>query len=285
MTIDGMPRAPDRAAGPTGWRRTRSARCSCSSRSTDDKLDWLAEHGRVEQRAAGEMVYAEGEDATCFFVLLDGTVVMRRRVGDDEIEVARTNQRGVYAGATSAYFQSTEQRAYPGSMQAITDSRFFVLPASEFGAIFAQWFPMAMHLLEGIFLGMRSSQAIVGQRERLLGLGRLTAGLTHELNNPAAAAVRATSSLRERVAMMRHKLASLADGRLNADDLIQLASLQEEAVELLAKAAQADADAGERRRGDRRGVARRARRPGQLGDRGDVERGRDRAGLAGPRRR
>jgi signal transduction histidine kinase len=94
---------------------------------------------------------------------------------------------------------------------------------------------MAMHLLEGIFLGMRSSQAIVGQRERLLGLGRLTAGLTHELNNPAAAAVRATSSLRERVAMMRHKLAALADGRLNADDLIQLASLQEEAVEMLAK--------------------------------------------------
>jgi signal transduction histidine kinase len=201
-----------------------------------DKLDWLAEHGRIEQRAAGEMVYVEGEDATCFYVLLDGTVVMRRRVGDDEVEVARTNQRGVYAGATSAYFKSTEQRAYPGSMLAITDSRFFVLPAAEFGAIFAQWFPMAMHLLEGIFLGMRSSQAIVGQRERLLGLGRLTAGLTHELNNPAAAAVRATSSLRERVAMMRHKLAALADGRLNPDDLIQLASLQEEAVEMLVKA-------------------------------------------------
>ena len=202
----------------------------------DVKLDWLAEHGRVEERASGEMVYVEGESASCFFVLLDGTVVMRRRVQGDEIEVARTNQRGVYAGATAAYIRSTEPLPYPGSMQAITDCRFFVLPADEFGEIFREWFPMAMHLLEGLYLGMRSSQAIVGQRERLLGLGRLTAGLTHELNNPAAAAVRATSALRERVAMMRHKLAALADGRLNADDLIRLAAIQEDAVERLGKA-------------------------------------------------
>ena len=53
---------------------------------------------------------------------------------------------------------------------------------------------------------MQSTQQAVGQRERLLALGSLSAGLTHELNNPAAAAVRATSTLRERVAGMRHKL-------------------------------------------------------------------------------
>ena len=56
-----------------------------------------------------------------------------------------------------------------------------------------------MHLLEGLFLGMRNSQQIVGQRQQLLALGALTAGLTHELNNPAAAAVRANAALRDRV--------------------------------------------------------------------------------------
>ena len=71
---------------------------------------------------------------------------------------------------------------------------------------------MAMHMLEGLTSGMRSSQAIVGQRERLLSLGRLSAGLTHELNNPASAAVRATAALRERVSKMRGKLAHLATG-------------------------------------------------------------------------
>ena len=48
-------------------------------------------------------------------------------------------------------------------------------------------------------------QEPIGQRERLLALGSLSAGLTHELNNPAAAAVRATAALRERVAGMRQQ--------------------------------------------------------------------------------
>jgi signal transduction histidine kinase len=202
----------------------------------DPKVAWLAENGRVEHRMAGETVFAEGDPATCFYVLLEGMIVLRRKVEGEDVEITRTEQRGVYGGATQAYVSLTEPMPYTGSMYALTDASFFVLPADQFGIKVREWFPMAMHLLEGLFIGLRTSQAIVGQRERLLGLGRLTAGLTHELNNPAAAAVRATASLRERVAMMRHKLASLADGRLNADDLIRLASLQEEAVELLAKA-------------------------------------------------
>ncbi len=76
-----------------------------------------------------------------------------------------------------------------------------------------EWFPMPVHLLEGLFFGIRNTQQVIGQRERLLALGSLSAGLTHELNNPAAAAVRATAALRERVAGMRHKLGTIAAGR------------------------------------------------------------------------
>ena len=83
---------------------------------------------------------------------------------------------------------------------------------------------------------MRASQAIVGQRERLLSLGRLSAGLTHELNNPAAAAVRATAALRERVSKMRRKLAHLATADVDPEALVVLTELQEEAVERMAKA-------------------------------------------------
>ena len=65
---------------------------------------------------------------------------------------------------------------------------------------------MALHMLEGLFFGMQNTQQAIGQRERLLALGSLSAGLTHELNNPAAAACGRPSTLRERVAGMRHKL-------------------------------------------------------------------------------
>ena len=97
---------------------------------------------------------------------------------------------------------------------------------------------MAVHLLEGAFFGSKAANQAINQRERLLALGSLSAGLTHELNNPAAAAVRATSSLRDRVAGMRHKLGILTKHRYQQDTLEALIELQERAVERVAKAPQ-----------------------------------------------
>jgi signal transduction histidine kinase len=201
----------------------------------DAKLDWLCRRGRVENLPAGPIAI-EGEPATCFYVLLDGTISMTRRVQRDEVEVARTNQRGVYSGAMQAYLGEQVPQLYTTSVWAVTDCRMFVLPADDFAQFMREWFPMAMHLLEGLFFGMRNSNLVVGQRERLVALGSLAAGLTHELNNPAAAAVRATSALRERVAGMRHKLALLAGGHIPPPQLLQLTELQEAAVERAAKA-------------------------------------------------
>ncbi len=201
----------------------------------DSKLDWLAERGHVEHHPAG-LVYAEGADATCFYVLLSGTLALSRQVHGDQVEVTRTEQRGVYAGAMQAYLGEQVEQCYPNSLRAVTDCDFFVLPATEFAEAMRSWFPMAMHLLEGLFFGMRNAQTIVGERERLLALGSLSAGLTHELNNPASAAVRATSALRTRVAGMRHKLAMIADGRLDGSQLRVLVEIQEEAVKRIAQA-------------------------------------------------
>jgi signal transduction histidine kinase len=203
----------------------------------DEQLDWLAEYGRVERHPSGP-VYAEGDDATCFYVLLSGAVALSRQVHGDQVEVTRTDQRGVYAGATQAYLGDQVPQVYPTSLRAITDAEFFVLPADLFAAAMRKWFPMAMHLLEGLFFAMRNMQTIVGERERLLALGSLSAGLTHELNNPASAAVRATSVLRDRVTGMRHKLALIADGRLDGRQLRHLVDLQEKAVKRMAAAPQ-----------------------------------------------
>jgi signal transduction histidine kinase len=95
---------------------------------------------------------------------------------------------------------------------------------------------MAVHLLQGLFVGVRNSNEVVGQREKLLALGKLTAGLTHELNNPAAAAASATAALRDRFAGMRHKLALLADGRIDGSVLRALTGLQEGFVARVATA-------------------------------------------------
>ncbi|MEV5548503.1 ATP-binding protein [Streptomyces sp. NPDC052309] len=202
---------------------------------TPEQLGRLCAEGRVELFEPGP-VYAEGEPATCFYVMLEGTVVLSRRVGGDDVEVSRTSQRGVYAGSMQAYLGDRVPQVYNNSMRVTEPTRFFVLPADTFASVMQEWFPMAVHLLEGLFFGSKNTQRAIGQRERLLALGSLSAGLTHELNNPAAAAVRATESLRERVAKMRHKLAVIAEGPFSRDALADLIDLQERTAERVAKA-------------------------------------------------
>ena len=203
---------------------------------TDDQLRWLCERGHVEVLPTGP-VFAEGAPADCFYVLLEGTVVMSRRVGPDDVETGRTSQRGAYSGAWLAYMGDRVPQVYNGSMRTAEPSRFFVLSASTFAGLMNEWFPMAVHLLEGAFFGNKNWAQAIGQRERLLALGSLSAGLTHELNNPAAAAVRATASLRERAAGMRHKLGMIAGGKWDRTTLVTLIRLQEEAADRVPKAA------------------------------------------------
>ena len=204
-------------------------------RLDEEQLGWLAGHGWVEDVPAEAVVLAEGDPAERLAVLLSGTVRLCRRVGLDQIEMVRTDQVGVYAGATRAYVPEGEQK-YTATFQAVTGCRMWFLASEDFAFFMNRWFPMAVHLLEGLFLGMRDIQATVGQRQQLLALGALSAGLTHELNNPAAAAMRATDALRERVAGTRRKLAMLAHDQLDPRMLTLLVDVQEEAVRQIATA-------------------------------------------------
>lgn len=196
---------------------------------TDDQLDWLAGHGDVVAFDAGEDVCREGEPARCFWVLLTGELAMLQTIRGDQVETTRTTQRGAYGGSMQAYIPSVDQ-TYAATLRATASSTFLALPAAEWADALRSWFPLPIHLLEGLVVGMRRTSTITSERERLLALGSLSAGLTHELNNPAAAAQRATESLRSRVAGMRHKLGMLACGKLDGDTIAQLVELQEDAV-------------------------------------------------------
>jgi signal transduction histidine kinase len=202
---------------------------------TAEQLGRLCADGRVELFEPG-LVYTEGQPATCFYVLLEGTVVLSRRVGEDDIEVNRTSQPGVYAGAMQAYLGDRTPQLYNNSLRTTVPTRFFVLSADTFAGIMQEWFPMAVHLLEGLFFGAKNTQQAIGQRERLLALGSLSAGLTHELNNPAAAAARAASALRERVARTRHELAALTGDPSTREVLAELIDFEEQTAERVASA-------------------------------------------------
>jgi signal transduction histidine kinase len=230
--------APASTAGPA-----TDGRCSAAElrqlflfeRLSDDQLAWLCREGRVIVVESGR-VYAEGAPAAALYVLLSGTVVLSRQIGADDVETTRSSDPGVYAGAFFAYLGDRVPQVYNNSMRVTERSRFFVLDANKFAHLMTDWFPMAVHLLEGLFFGTKNTQEAIGQRERLLALGALSAGLTHELNNPAAAAVRATAGLRDRIAALRHKLPAVATGRHDSAVLELLVKLIDDAAGRVASA-------------------------------------------------
>jgi signal transduction histidine kinase len=238
VSTDAVPRPGTDAPPGTDALPGTDARCSAEELRglflfeglTDDQLGWLCRTGRVIVAEPGG-VYAEGDPATLFYVLLSGTVVLSRRIGADDIETTRSSSPGVYAGAFFAYLGDRVPQVYNNSMRVTERSRFYVLEAAKFAHLMAEWFPMAVHLLEGLFFGIKNTQEAIGQRERLLALGALSAGLTHELNNPAAAAVRATAGLRERIVTLRHKLPSVAAGSHDAALVTLLVKLLDDAAD------------------------------------------------------
>ena len=197
----------------------------------DDQLGWMCEHSDVVDVPAGHELVVEGDPAECFYVLLRGALTMSRQVGAEQVEINRTDYRGSYVGAVQFYMGDQTEQIYGATVRTTAESTFLAVRAREFRDVFRSWFPMAVHLLQGMFLGQRNTASVIGQRERLLALGKLSAGLTHELNNPAAAAGRAAHDLRDRVAHMRHKLAMIADGSLDRTQLKKLVLVQDEFVE------------------------------------------------------
>jgi signal transduction histidine kinase len=194
---------------------------------SDGQLGDLVAVGTEVRFDAGDELFVEGRPADSWWVLLDGTVSLVRRVGHEETAVAVMDSPGRWAGGFRAW---DPYGVYLATGRAVTGGRVLRVSAEALGQLSQDWSPFGVHLIRGLLGTVRTIESMARQRESLVALGTLAAGFAHEINNPASAATRAAGALSEVSEALQSSLGRLAEGPISAAQFVALDRLRRDAA-------------------------------------------------------
>jgi signal transduction histidine kinase len=190
---------------------------------SQEPLDWLANHLQVRQFQAGEVMGREGEPLDNLIVILEGEIRIQRGSGSDEVVI-----RGM-AGEVTGLLPYSRLTHYGGTTRAVLATRIAALHRSHFPEMLKRIPLLGQRLVSVMADRIRETTRTETQRDKMMALGKLSAGLAHELNNPAAAAQRATASLRETLETVRDASIRLARHALATEQRESITRFEREA--------------------------------------------------------
>src|SRR5271170_5979663 len=185
----------------------------------DDQITWFLSQSQELHLKAGESYSRQGDPADAMFVVLEGQLQGRGEIGGEAVVF------DLEPGSVTGTLPFSRMKQFTVGGRAVTDSRALRFPASLFPEL-VQKMPELTKRLVGLMSDrIRETTRCEQQQDRLASLGKLSAGLAHELNNPASAAKRAASQLSHILEKIRD--ASLELGRRD------LSSAQKSEIEKL----------------------------------------------------
>ena len=157
----------------------------------DDQIAWFLSQSQELHLNSGDTFMRAGDPAEFMVVVLEGALQGRGDINGEIFAIA------LKSGDVTGVLPFSRMKLSTVTGRAITDSRILRFPASQFSDLVQKMPELAKRLVGLMSDRIRETTRLEQQKDRLASLGKLSAGLAHELNNPASAAKRATSQLRE----------------------------------------------------------------------------------------
>ena len=186
----------------------------------DDQIDWFLSQAQDLRVKAGETYARQGDPADAMTVLLEGEFQWRGEFSGETLVV------DLKAGDVTGVLPFSRMKKYTLGGRALTDGRVLRFPAALFPQLVQKMPELATRLVGLMSDRIREATRFEQQRDRLAALGKLSAGLAHELNNPASAAKRASSQLREMLKRIRDASHDLGRRELTASQKSEIERME-----------------------------------------------------------
>ncbi|MCX6043612.1 MAG: cyclic nucleotide-binding domain-containing protein, partial [Chloroflexi bacterium] len=187
------------------------------------ELTWLVAHSTEQHLSVGEYFCRENELLEHFYVVLEGELTISQWLGQEEI-VLGTTPAGIMGGELAFLSNALVANL---SARAIMPTRLLLFHQQAFREIFAACPIFGARILQTAAERSQGRASILKQQEKMAALGKLAAGLAHELNNPAAAIQRAAKTLDATLRTLQAHALHLHKCELSQEQLDQLAIFQQ----------------------------------------------------------
>lgn len=157
-----------------------------------EDLDWIGSSAEHVDIAAGEVLASEGDPGDAMFAIVSGELDIVKRSRNADIPIARLGP-GEIVGEMAVL----ESRPRNATVRAATDACVIRIGRDVVLELVQTRPAASISIIRTVTARLRSTEAMLREREKLAALGTLSAGLAHELNNPAAAVQRSSLLLRE----------------------------------------------------------------------------------------
>jgi signal transduction histidine kinase len=192
----------------------------------DEHLAEIAAHAELRDCRAGELIAEEGGTERRVYLLLDGTAETFREINGGQ-ESSGDHVAPTYLGAIGALTGS----GLAVRVQAKTEVRLAQIDSEEFLELAVKNRVVLRRVLDRVRPVVGRITAIEQNRERLESLGTMAAGLAHELNNPAAAAKRASTELADALDVLSSTIGVFVESGVSREQAEQLVAVQRGVLE------------------------------------------------------